>query len=73
MADWFYVLYEIFVGNTDDVAGNGDRVNQYVKIAFACMHIGTSPIVCRYRDWSTTGPLQLVVFYLLPSADDDAV
>jgi len=39
MAGWFFILYEIFVGEAGEVSGSGGKVNQYVKSAFGTMRI----------------------------------
>jgi len=37
MAGWFFILFEIFMGEAGKVAANGQGVNQYVKKSFSTM------------------------------------
>merc|ERR1712113_34140 len=37
MAGWFFILFEIFVGEAGKVAASGDKVNEHVKASFATM------------------------------------
>merc|ERR1712003_103840 len=37
MAGWFFILFEIFMGEAGKVAATGDKVNEYVKQSFQTM------------------------------------
>merc|ERR1711935_817915 len=37
MAGWFFILFEVFVGEAGSVAANGTNVNKHVKTAFSIM------------------------------------
>jgi len=39
MAGWFFILFEIFLGEAGKAAANGDKVNKYVKSSFGTMRI----------------------------------
>jgi hypothetical protein len=37
MAGWFYILYEIFMGEAGAIATRGDSVNKHVQASFKTM------------------------------------
>ena len=37
MAGWFFILFEIFLGEAGSVAASGDKVNKHVQAAFSTM------------------------------------
>merc|ERR1712004_546026 len=37
MAGWFFILFEIFMGEAGKVAGTGDKVSENVKASFSTM------------------------------------
>jgi len=66
MAGWFFILYEIFVGEAGEVSGSGGKVNQYVKSAFGTMRIIVT------AGWSIY-PLGYFFGYLMGAVDDSAL
>jgi len=66
MAGWFFILYEIFVGEAGEVSGSGGKVNQYVKSAFGTMRIIVT------AGWSIY-PLGYFFGYLMGAVDDAAL
>merc|ERR1719488_13371 len=39
MCGWFFILFEIFMGEAGKVASAGDKVNEYVKASFQTMRL----------------------------------
>merc|ERR1712223_1536259 len=66
LCGWGFILYEIFMGEAGNVAGSGDKVNEYVKQAFQTMRIIVTAGWCIY-------PLGYFVGYLLGGVSDRAL
>merc|ERR1711953_152168 len=63
MVGWFYILFEIFMGEAGQVAGTGDKVSDNVKASFSTMRFIVTV------GWSIY-PLGYFFGYLLGSVDD---
>merc|ERR1712084_72009 len=66
MAGWFFILFEIFVGEAGKVATTGDKVNEHVKASFQTMRFIVTV------GWSIY-PLGYFFGYLLGGVDDSAL
>merc|ERR1712070_120367 len=66
MAGWFFILFEIFMGEAGQVAGTGDKVSDNVKASFNTMRFIVTV------GWSIY-PLGYFFGYLLGSVDDSAL
>merc|ERR1711972_164926 len=66
MAGWFFILFEIFVGEAGNVAATGDKVNEHVKASFQTMRFIVSV------GWSIY-PLGYFFGYLMGGVDDSAL
>jgi len=66
MAGWGFILYEIFAGEAGQVAGSGNKVNQYVQQSFGTMRFIVTV------GWSIY-PLGYFFGYLMSGVDDDAL
>merc|ERR1712178_348353 len=66
MAGWGFILFEIFMGEAGSVAASGDRVNQYVKEAFATMRFIVTV------GWSIY-PLGYFFGYLMGAVEDSSL
>jgi len=66
MAGWFFILYEIFLGEAGNVAATGDKVNVHVKTSFATMRFIVTV------GWSIY-PLGYFFGYLCGAVDDSAL
>merc|ERR1712051_575555 len=66
MAGWFFILYEIFLGEAGSVAASGDKVNVHVKSSFNTMRFIVTV------GWSIY-PLGYFFGYLLGSVNDSAL
>merc|ERR1719229_137717 len=66
MAGWFFILFEIFVGEAGKVAASGDKVNEHVKSSFQTMRFIVTV------GWSIY-PLGYFFGYLLGGVDDSAL
>merc|ERR1711876_154626 len=66
MADWGFILYEIFAGEAGQVAQSGNKVNQYVQASFGTMRFIVTV------GWSIY-PLGYFFGYLMGGVDDNAL
>merc|ERR1711988_1599259 len=66
MAGWFFILFEIFMGEAGSVAASGEKVNEYVKASFGTMRFIVTV------GWSIY-PLGYFFGYLLGSVNDSAL
>jgi len=66
MAGWGFILFEIFAGEAGKVAESGDKVNKYVKEAFATMRFIVT------IGWSIY-PLGYLFGYLLGTVNDSTL
>merc|ERR1712061_189892 len=64
LAGWFFILFEIFMGEAGEVAATGDKVNGYVKQSFQTMRFIVT------IGWSIY-PLGYFFGYLMGGVDDD--
>merc|ERR1712187_311503 len=63
LAGWCFILFEIFAGEAGQVAGSGDKVNEYVKQSFSTMRLIVTV------GWSIY-PLGYFFGYLMGGVDD---
>jgi len=63
---WFFILFEIFMGEAGKVAGSGDKVNEYVKQSFQTMRIIVTAGWCIY-------PAGYFFGYLIGGIEDKAL
>merc|ERR1711935_1092635 len=66
MAGWFFILFEVFLGEAGSVAASGDKVNKHVKAAFSIMRFIVTVGLSIY-------PLGYVFGYLMGAVDDSAL
>merc|ERR1719297_107334 len=66
MAGWGFILFEIFAGEAGQVAGSGNKVNQYVQQSFGTMRFIVTV------GWSIY-PLGYFFGYLMGGVDDNAL
>merc|ERR1712232_1514482 len=64
LAGWFFILFEIFMGEAGKVAATGDKVNEYVKQSFQTMRFIVT------IGWSIY-PLGYFFGYLMGGVKDD--
>jgi bacteriorhodopsin len=66
MCGWFFILFEIFVGEAGSVAKSGDKVNKYVQSSFSTMRFIVTV------GWSIY-PLGYFFGYLMGSVEDSTL
>jgi len=66
MGGWFFILFEIFVGEAGSVVADGDKINAHVKSSFNTMRFIVT------AGWSIY-PLGYFFGYLMGAVNDDAL
>merc|ERR1712010_5396 len=66
MAGWFFILFEIFMGEAGSVCASGDKVNKHVKASFSTMRFIVTV------GWSIY-PLGYFFGYLMGAVEDSTL